>query len=129
MDQVVARLDRDYRMSIEAQAEGEEELHEVVHIHELSPYTMLLASVALCTGIVVHSYASHHDVALDLAEIRVSYHQQGSGTQYEEWIQESLRLEGDLSEAEHRRLAHVGHQCSIRKMLESGIEIRTETIV
>jgi uncharacterized OsmC-like protein len=129
MDKVIVQQDHDFRMSIQAQAEEEDELHPVTHIHELSPYTMLLASIALCTGVVLHSYAHHHDVALDSAEMTLTYHRvegrdAASGKGYTEWIEEAVRLEGDLSDSDRKRLQHVGHQCSIRKMLESGIEVR-----
>jgi uncharacterized OsmC-like protein len=129
MDKAIVQQDREFRVAVQAQAEGEEELHQVMHIHELSPYTMLLVSVGLCTTVVLHSYAQHHGVALDLAEVRVTYHRvderdSASGKPYVEWLEESVHLDGDLSEADHHRLQHVAHQCSIRKMLESGIEVR-----
>ena len=129
MDKVIVQQDHEFRFAVQAQAEGEAELHPVMHIHELSPYTMLLVSLGLCTTVVLHSYAQHHGVALDLAEITVSYHRKDereseSGKPYTEWVEESVYLEGDLSDDEHARLERVGHQCSIRKLLESGIEIR-----
>jgi uncharacterized OsmC-like protein len=129
MDKVIVQQDSEFRVAIQAQSEGEGALHQVVHIHELSPYTMLLVSVGLCTTVVLHSYAQHHDVELDLAEVTVTYHRKEerdaeSGRLYTEWIEESVQLDGDLSEALRDRLHHVAHQCSIRKMLESGIEVR-----
>lgn len=129
MDKVVVQQDRDYRMAMMAQNEGDDELHEVGHIHELSPYTMMLASLALCTDIVLHSYAQHHDVDLDLVETTVTYHREekadrASGKPYDEWIEEGVAFEGDLTDEQLERLKHVAHACSIRKMLESGIEIR-----
>ncbi|MGC9523196.1 MAG: OsmC family protein, partial [Anaerolineae bacterium] len=131
MDKVVVRQDRDFRAEITAQGEEDDALHPVTHVHELSPYTMMLTSLGLCTTIVLHTYAQHHDVALELAEITVTYHREehrdlDADRPYEEWIEERLSLEGDLTDAERERLAHVGHACSIRKMLESGIEVRTE---
>lgn len=130
MDKVIVRQNRDFQVSMEARAEGEEELHHVTHIHELTPYTMMLASLGLCTGVVIHTYAHHHNVDVEVAEITLTYHRkekEGPGAAYEEWIVETLHLEGDLSESQRERLTHVGHQCSIRKMLESGIEVKSRT--
>ncbi len=127
MDKVVIQQNQDFQIKVWAQREREETLRHVSHIHELSPYTMMLASLALCTSIVLHSYAHHHEVALKTAKITAVYHREeeaSQGGEFEEWIEESIELEGDLSDSDHERLIHVGHQCSIRKMLESGIEIR-----
>jgi uncharacterized OsmC-like protein len=129
MDKVIVQQDREFRFAVHAQGEDEAELHPVMHIHELTPYTMLLVSLGLCTTVVLHSYAQHHGVSLDLAEVTVSYHRKderdsASGNPYTEWLEESVSLEGDLTGDEHIRLERVGHQCSIRKMLEAGIEIR-----
>jgi uncharacterized OsmC-like protein len=128
MDKVIVQQNRDFQIKVWAQGEGEEEPRQVAHIHELSPYTMMLGSLALCTSVVLHSYAQHHNVKLETAEITATYHRKddeasGSGD-FEEWIEESIELEGPLSDSDHARLIRVGHQCSIRKMLKSGIEIR-----
>ncbi|MGD8626405.1 MAG: osmotically inducible protein C, partial [Anaerolineae bacterium] len=45
---------------------------------------------------------------------------------YQEQLQETLTFRGDLTEAERQKLFKIAHQCSIHKMLESGIEIRSE---
>lgn len=129
MDKVVVQQDREFRMAMMALNEGQDELHEVRHIHELSPYTMMLAGLASCTNIVTLSYAQHHDVDLDLVETTVIYHREEkadptSGKPYDEWIEEGVTFEGDLSDQERDRLEHVARACSIRKMYESGIEIR-----
>ncbi len=131
MDKVVVQQDRAYRVGFMAQNEGEKDLQEVVHIHELSPYTMLLASLGVCTTILLHSYAQHHGVDLELAEITLTYHRRdvhgaSQGGRFEEWIEESLHMQGNLSEEEYQRMGQIGTQCSIHKMLESGIEVRSE---
>jgi uncharacterized OsmC-like protein len=130
MDKVVVQQNRDFQIEIWTQREREDELRQVAHIHELSPYTMMLASLAMCTCVVIQSYAQHHNVDLEVVNATTVYHREdangSSGAEkFEEWIEETVDLEGDLSDDDRKRLAHVGHQCSIRKMLESGIEIRT----
>ncbi len=131
MERVIIQQDRDFRISVSAQREGDSDSRPVTHIHDLSPYGMVLASLGLCTGVVIHTYAQHHEVDLEVAEMEVAYHREYgddslSEGSYVEWIEETMRFEGDLTKKERGRLTHVGHQCSIRKMLTSGIEIRTE---
>ncbi len=130
MDKVIVQQNREFQVAFRAQSEEEEELHEVAHIYELSPYTMMLASLGVCTTIVMHTYAQHHGVDLDLVQATVTYHRKehedAQGDQpFDEWIEEELSMEGDLTDAQYERLGHVGHACSIRKMLESGIEVRS----
>jgi uncharacterized OsmC-like protein len=131
MDKIVVQQDREFRVAVMVQDEEDNELHEVAHIHELSPYTMMLVSLGLCTGVVLHTYAQHHNIDLELAEMTVTYHRDehdghSSDKGNDEWIEESLRLEGILSTKEIERLERVAHHCSIRKMLESGIEVRSD---
>ena len=131
MDRIMVQQDREFRVAVMVQDEEDNELHEVAHIHELSPYTMMLVSLGLCTGVVLHTYAQHHDIELELAEMAVTYHRdehngRGSDKGNDEWIEENLRLEGTLSAKEIERLERVAHHCSIRKMLESGIEVHSD---
>jgi putative redox protein len=111
-----------------------EEFHSVMHINELTPYTMLLSSVGSCTAIVLHTYAQNHGVDLVEVEMHLRYERnfqddkgdsKSSGS-YEEKIEETLKLRGDLSDQDRQKLFRVAKQCSIHKMLESGIEIKSQ---
>jgi uncharacterized OsmC-like protein len=111
-----------------------DELEPVQHIPDLTPYGMLLASLGSCTAIVLHTYAQHHDVELREVEIQLEYervfHEDCENCEeiekYQEHIREQIRLQGDFSAAEHDKLLHIAHQCSIYKMLRSGIDIDSE---
>jgi uncharacterized OsmC-like protein len=111
-----------------------DELQPVVHIHELTPYTLLLASLGACTTIVLHTYAQHHEVDLQEVESRLRYERVFQDDcdnceeidRYEEQIDQELALTGDLTEEERQRLFQISKQCSIHKMLEAGIEIRSQ---
>ncbi|MEJ2597997.1 MAG: OsmC family protein [Anaerolineales bacterium] len=108
----------------------------VEHLHQLTPYGMLLASVASCTAQVVHSYAHHHDIALDEVELHEAYqrnYQEDSENsegidRYEECIEEQIAFIGDLTEDEGEKLFKIAHQCPIMKMVETGTEIKTELV-
>lgn len=113
-----------------------DEIQPIVHIHELTPYTLLLASLGACTTIVLNTYAQHHDVDLQEAESRLRYkrvfqHDCENCEQierYEEQIDQELTLHGDLTGEESQKLFHIAKQCSVHKMLEAGIEIRSQLI-
>ena len=123
----------DFRTADPADPESGE-LRSVVHIHELDPYAMLLASVGACTTIVLHTYAQNHGVELHEVELRLNYDRdfehdrENSETtgRYEEQIEEQLVFTGDLTEADRKKLFQVAKQCSIHRMLEDGIEISSE---
>jgi uncharacterized OsmC-like protein len=113
-----------------------DEIQPVVHIHELTPYTMLLASLGACTTIVLHTYAQHHDVDLEEVESRLRYKRVFQHDcenceeidRYEEQIDQELTLSGDLTDEERQKLFRISKQCSVHKMLEAGIEISSQLI-
>jgi putative redox protein len=113
-----------------------EHVYPVEHIHQLTPYGMLLAGLAACTAIVLHTYAQHHDVALDEVELRAQYdrvfaedckHCEGI-EEYEEQIEEEIVLIGDLTAQERSKLLMISRQCSIHKILSHGIEVRSHLV-
>jgi uncharacterized OsmC-like protein len=135
-ERVVVRQNRAFEIEILAADPNDphaEHLHPVAHIHQLTPYGMLLAGLAACTAIVLHTYAQYHDVALDEVELRAQYdrvfaedceHCEGI-EEYEEQIEEEIVLIGDLTAQERSKLMVISRQCPIHKMLSHGIEVRS----
>ncbi len=107
---------------------------EIVHIHDLTPHGMLLASLGSCTAIVLNTYASHHHLALQQVEITLEYRRSQRDNcenceeeeAYSEVIAEQIKLSGSLAEKEQAKLEKVAHACSIRKMIVSGMPVITE---
>lgn len=103
------------------------------HIHELTPYGMMLASLGSCTSIVLHTYAHHHDVGLDEVEVSLRYERRFTEDcedceeieRYEEQIHEELVFHGDLDGGEREKLFRIAKQCSIYKMFKQGIKIES----
>lgn len=135
-EHVIVRQNSNFETEFQAQrpnTSGMDEIHPVERIHELTPYTMLLASLGACTTIVLHTYAQHHDIDLQEAELHLIYKRsfeddsQNSENidRYDEEIEQELSLEGDLSEEERQKLSQVAKQCSIHRMMEDGIKIRS----
>ena len=135
-ERVVVYQDRSFRTEFRASDPNDEEsdeLETVMHLHNLTPYGMLLASVASCTAIVVNSYANHHDIPLKGITVDASYDRVfaedcedcDEDEQYEEIIHEKIDFEGDLNEKQLQRLHQVAKACSVRRLLESGIRVKS----
>ena len=135
-ERVVVYQDKSFRTDFRASDPNNEESNEVetvMHLHNLTPYGMLLASVGSCTAIVANSYAKHHDIPLKGITVDASYDRVfaddcedcDENTQYEEIIRENIDFEGDLDEKQHQRLHQVAKACSVRRLLETGIRIES----
>jgi uncharacterized OsmC-like protein len=119
--------------AVDPDEQDSEEFQPVAHIHDLTPYGMLLASLGSCTAIVLHTYAQNHGVELEEVEVRLQYERVFKEDcencdeieRYDEQIEEEIVLSGDLASAEYHKLSHIAHQCSIYKMIDSGMTIKS----
>jgi putative redox protein len=137
MERVLVRQNSQFEIGFwasDSEHPESDELQPVVHIHELSPYGMLLASLGACTAIVLHSYAQHHEVDLREVELWLEYRRVFDEDcdncelieRYEERIEEEIVLDGDLSPEDRTKLLRIAHQCPIYKMLGSGLEVHSQ---
>ncbi len=109
------------------------EFYSVDHMHQLTPYGMLLAGLGSCTAIVLHTYAHHHGVELQEAELHLEYDrvfaedcEECEGIEeYREQIETEIVLRGPLMPEERKRLFAVSKHCPIHKMLKHGIEVHS----
>jgi putative redox protein len=133
---VVVRQNSRFEIAFLASNENEDPsapLEPVEHIHELTPYGMMLAGLASCTTIVLHTYAQNHDIPLEEVEIRVAYERIFQEDcvnceqieQYDEQILEQISFSGDLTPDQRKRLERVAHFCPIYKMYMDGVDIKT----
>lgn len=133
-ERVVVYQDKSFRTDFRASDPSDEDASEVetvMHLHNLTPYGMLLASLAACTAIVVNSYARNHAIPLRGITVDTVYDRAfvddcddcDGDTRYEEVITEQVEFEGDLDEAQLKRLHQVVKACSVRKVLENGIRV------
>ncbi len=106
-----------------------DDLQKVTGFGDLTPYGMLLLSLAECTGVVVLTYAQHHDVDLKQVEFLVVYDRDFEDDcenceeidDYDEKIELSISLKGDFDSDQREKLFEIAKQCSIHKMLTNGI--------
>ena len=114
----------------------EPEPQPVMHIHELTPYGMLLASLGGCTAIILNTYAQNHGVALEEVELHLEYERLFARDcidceeidEYTEQITQNLILRGELSEKDRNKLYQIAHQCPIDRMLQGGIKIESNLV-
>jgi uncharacterized OsmC-like protein len=136
MEKVIVRMNRDFQVEFSAVRPQDEngEFQPVSGLHELTPYGLMLTGLATCTAQVVLSYARNHGVALARVDLREEYARSFKDDcedcegidRYDERIEEYIHFGGDLSGEEREKLFHIAHQCSIHKMYEAGIEIRSQ---
>jgi uncharacterized OsmC-like protein len=132
-EKVRIKLDDQFRLEIEAvdPHEAEGKFHPVIQIHELSPYGMFLAGIGSCTAMVVMTYANNHDLSLDEVKIQMVYDRDFDQDceecenieGYDEFILETIYLEGELSEEIEQKLLQIAHQCPLEIMVEQGVKI------
>lgn len=136
-ERVIVHQDKAFQTRFEAANPHDAESDQtepVMHLHDLTPYGMLLASVGSCTAIVLNSYAQNHDIPLESVSVEAVYDRVfaddckdcDEDTEYEEIIREGLTFSGDLSDKDRKRLHQVAKYCSIRRLLEQGIRIESE---
>lgn len=135
-ERVIVYQDKGFRTTYRASDPNDEtsdEVENVMHLHDLTPYGMLLASVASCTAIVVNAYARNHQIPLRGVTVDASYDlvfiedcddcDENGG--FEEIIQEKIQFEGKLDENQLKRLHQVAKACSVRRLLENGIRVES----
>lgn len=107
-------------------------LIKIQHLADFSPYTMMLAGMATCTGSVVLPYARHHGLDLESVEFRVTYYREyqdeDENGKYTERIEEEMTFFGDLDEAALDKLFKIAHQCPITRMYRRGIEMNSSRV-
>jgi uncharacterized OsmC-like protein len=136
-EKVVVRQNSQFETEFEAPPPHEPDsghLHSVTHIHDLTPYGMLLASLGSCTAIILNTYAHNHGVSLEEVEIVLSYEREflkdcehcEEISRYTERIEQEILLSGDLTARERSKLFAISQQCPIDKMLMHGIQVTSQ---
>src|SRR5690554_1164101 len=97
------------------------ELVHIQDIYDLTPFTLLLASLGTCTTILIYSYAQNHHYPVDEAEVRMTF-REGEGGQDEIVVFVDVRGKG-LEEEDRQHLIRISEHCSIHKLLDKGVPI------
>lgn len=134
-ERIIVKQDHNFRTRLwgsDPQDPDSGKLIEITHLSDLSPYTMMLAGMAICTGSVVFPYAEHHGLDVETLEIRLTYKREEPEDRekgrYKESIEEEITFTGDLDTNQREKLFKISHQCPITRMYQRGIEIRSRHI-
>jgi putative redox protein len=111
-----------------------DELRPVEHVFALTPYGMLLASIGGCTAVLLTTYAQNHGLDLQEVELRLAFGRVfdedcqdcENRDEYEEIIEEEIAFSGNLTPQERQKLFAISQHCPIHKMVQHGIEIRSQ---
>ena len=133
---VIVRQDSQFETEILAlnpHTPDDHDFHPANHVHQLTPYGMLLAGLGGCTAVVLHTYAQHHSLNLREVELRLQYDrifaedcEQCAGIQeYKEQIDCEIVLTGGLTTEERKKLFLISRHCPIHKMLKQGVEVHS----
>ena len=138
-ERVIVRQDNQFRTLF--LAADPEDIHSdnfeaVDDIHQLTPYGMLLSSLASCTALILHTFAQNHEIPLKEVELQVEYQRVfredcencDETQEFNEEIDEKILLKGDLSAAERQKLLQIAHFCPIFKILKDSINVHTSLV-
>lgn len=100
------------------------------------PYDYILAALGSCTVITLHMYAQRKGWPLERAEVSLRHERIHADDcqQCEEkeakltHVTKHLRLTGDLTEEQRKRLKLISGKCPVQKTLMSGISVETKLL-
>ncbi len=93
-----------------------------------SPFEFVLAGLGACTTITLRMYAERKKWPVTHIGVDVSYKKSGFGADMKSVFIRKITIEGDLDEAQLKRMMAIADKCPVHKMLEAETEIRTELV-
>lgn len=97
------------------------------------PYEHLLASLGACTSMTLRMYADRKNLALEDIEVELN-HQRRHGEDCEggrgfvDVIERNIKLKGDLTDAQRKRLMEIANRCPVHLTLENEPKIVTKEV-
>jgi putative redox protein len=89
-----------------------------------APTDFLRISLASCTAITLRMYADRKQFDVKKIEVKV-FTEQVAGTTV---FNRTVAIEGNLDEAQRKRILHVANSCPVHKILTSPIEVVTKFV-
>ena len=98
------------------------------------PYDLLLASLGSCTAMTIRLYAARKQMKLSQVSVSLAHARvHGDDASHEptlelERITRDIRLDGDLSDEDRKRLMQIADRCPVHRTLTGKIEIVTKEL-
>jgi len=101
-----------------------------------TPYGFLLAGLGACTAMTLRMYADHKKMDLKEVEVKLTHDKvhKNDGENSEssqgkiDQITRRIKLTGELTEEQRRRLIEIANKCPVHRTIEGKPEILTEEI-
>ena len=93
-----------------------------------TPFEFVLAGLGSCTTITLRMYAERKKWPVTHIGVDVAYKKSGFGADMVSVFTRKITIEGDLDEAQLKRMMSIADKCPVHKMLEAQTEIQTELV-
>ncbi len=90
-----------------------------------NPYQLLLAGLVQCTAATLRMYANRKGWALGAVKVRARLLRTGDGATKVERIERSIKVHGQLSDEQKRRLAEIADRTPVTRTMMAGLSIET----
>lgn len=90
-----------------------------------TPYDLVGAGLGACTAMTVRLYARSKGLPLDRVTVEVG-HSRRPDEQPADLFVRRLRLDGELSEEQRRKLVEIAEKCPVHRTLRAGAAIETD---